>query len=137
MERAGRILGKTRLRAIEVAGVKTYHLAPKAWAAAVGKTIAARTRPAFLDGSKLIVEVEDAIWRNQLSALSGSILQRLDKVLGPGLIAAIEFRVAPPRRQPLIARAPVAAQAPGDESDHIEDPVLRRLYRTARRRANA
>ena len=61
MERASRILGKLQIKPVEVAGVKSYHLAPGAWAAAVGKKIASHTRPTFLQNGTLTVEVEDAV----------------------------------------------------------------------------
>lgn len=136
MERAGRILSKLGIKAVEVAGVKTYHLAPGAWTAAVGKTISAHARPVFLEGTRLIVETDDALWQGQLAALRPAILAQLEKVLGAGHIAAIEFRVAPPRRQPARVEAP-RVPASGDEADLIKDPVMRRVYRQARRKATA
>ena len=137
MERAGRILSKLGIKAVEVAGVKTYHLAPGAWAAAVGKTIASHAKPVFLDGTRLIVETEDAVWQAQLAALRPAILEQLEKVLGSGHIAAIDFRVVPPRRQPVRVEAAVLSAVPSDEADQIKDPVMRRVYRQARRKASA
>lgn len=134
MQRAGLLIGKMRLKAITIAGVQTYHLTKAAWRAAVGKTIAAHSYPVFLEGGRLTVYVDDPIWRAQLAGLSNTILLQLDKVIGEGRIEKIDFRVAPPRREP--GRAPAArAISPADEADRIEDPVLRRLYRTARRKA--
>lgn len=138
MERAGRIIGKLQIKPVEVAGVKTYHLAPRAWVAAVGKTIAAHTKPVFLDGHILIVEVEDLVWKTQLSSLHDSILPRIDKIVGAGLVRRIEFRVAPPRRMPGRVETPMThATRAHDESDSITDPVMRRVYRAARRKASA
>lgn len=138
MERAGRIIGKLKIKPVEVAGVKTYHLAPRAWTAAVGKTIAAHTRPVFLDGSTLIVETEDAVWRTQLTGLHDSILPRIDRIVGSGIVRRIEFRVAPPRRMPARVEMPLSHSAGAlDESDSITDPVMRRVYRAARRKASA
>jgi predicted nucleic acid-binding Zn ribbon protein len=134
MERAGKSLSKMRVKAIEVAGIRMYHLAPGAWAAAVGKKIASHTRPTFLEDGKLTVEVSDAIWQAQLSTLREPILLRLEKVIGRDVIHSIEFRIAPARRGPQIA-APVAAEK--DEADGIQDPIMRRLYRSARRKASA
>ncbi len=91
----------------------------------------------FLDGTRLIVETEDAVWQSQLAALRPAILKQLEKVLGTGHIAAIDFRVAPPRRQPARVEAAVLQAAPGDEADTIKDPVMRRVYRQARRKASA
>lgn len=135
MERAGKSLSKMRVKAIEVAGIRTYHLAPGAWSAAVGKKIASHTRPTFLDNGKLTVEVSDAVWQTQLYTLRGSILQQLEKVIGRDIIQSIEFRIAPARRGPQMAvQTPVAAT---DEADGIQDPIMRRLYRSARRKASA
>jgi hypothetical protein len=111
-------------------------LACAAWPIAVGKRIAAHTRAARLVRTKLIVEVEDAIWRNQLFALSRQILANLAKSVGPNLVEDLEFKVVPRRRDP--ARAMTAVPAPLlDEADGIADPVLRDIYRVARKRALA
>ncbi|MBL8230792.1 MAG: DUF721 domain-containing protein [Bryobacterales bacterium] len=135
MERAGKSLSKMRVKAMEVAGIRTYHLAPGAWAAAVGKKIASHTRPTFLEGGKLTVEVSDAVWQTQLQTLRGSILHQLEKVIGRDIIQSIEFRIAAPRRGPQIASEPASAAT--DEADGIQDPIMRRLYRSARRKASA
>ncbi|MBI3210831.1 MAG: DUF721 domain-containing protein [Candidatus Solibacter usitatus] len=138
MERAGKIIGKMRLKAVVAAGVKTYQLAPRAWTAAVGKTIAAHSRPAFLDGNTLIVEVDDVIWMSQLRSLEAQILSRIGKVVDAQMIQRIEFRIAPPRRRPGTASAPSRTGAhPVDEADSIEDPVLRRVYISSRRKETA
>lgn len=135
MVRAGQALGKIKVKAIDLAGIRTYHLTPGAWTAAVGKKLGSHTRPAFLDAHKLIVEVADAVWQAQLSSLRGSILARLEKVLGPGVITSLEFRVAPPKRAPQLAVP--AELASTDEADNIQDPIMRRIYKTARRKASA
>jgi hypothetical protein len=51
--------------------------------------------------------------------------------MGSALVANIDFRVRPPRRG--------MQSAPGgsDEADRIEDPVLRGIYRAARKKALA
>lgn len=134
MERASRILGKLQIKPVEVAGVKTWHLAPGAWAAAVGKKIASHTKPAFLQNGTLTVEVEDAVWQTQLRTLAPSILPRIEKIVGANIIERLEFRLTPPRRQPAIAPA---SHAIADESSAISDPVMRRVYQTARRKAKA
>lgn len=134
MERASRILGKLQIKPVEVAGVKTYHLAPGAWAAAVGKKIASHTKPAFLQNGTLTVDVEDAVWQTQLRTLEPSILPRIEKIVGSNIIERIEFRLTPPRRQAAVASA---AHPVADESTAISDPVMRRVYQTARRKANA
>jgi hypothetical protein len=102
-----------------------------AWASAVGKKVGAHTRAARLVGVRLVVEVEDAIWRRQLLALGPQILNNLAKALGPGLVEDLEFRIMPRRREPQRAVTVMAI----DEADAIADPVLRRIYRTSKTRA--
>lgn len=109
-------------------------LACAAWPAAVGKRVAAHTRAARLVRTKLIVEVEDHIWRNQLFALSRQVLANLTKSVGPNVVEDLEFKVVPRRRDP--ARATVSTPLL-DEADGIADPVLRDIYRAARKRAQA
>jgi hypothetical protein len=110
-------------------------IACSAWAAAVGKKIAAHTRPARMVRARLIVEVEDRVWQRQLFALTSHILRNLEKSVGAGMIEDVEFRVVPRRREPQRADLPVPALL--DEADGIADPVLRGIYRTARAKAMA
>ena len=143
MERAGKTLGKLRIKAVNINGVKSYHLAPKAWSTAVGKTIAAHSQAVFLDGRRLIVETEDAIWLAQLRSLERHILERISAVVGAGMVSELEFRVAAPKRMPQMAPAGVggagslAVGSSQDEADGIQDPVMRRLYLISRRKATA
>ena len=104
-----------------------------AWSKAVGKRIAARTRAARMVRTRLIIEVEDGTWQRQLFSLSGQILRNLAKHLPAGLVDDLEFRVAPFRKGPQVARASV----PVDEADGIADPVLRQIYRGAKKKARA
>ncbi len=85
-------------------------------------------------GSRLIVEVEDAVWQRQLGTLERQILEKLDAVVGRLTISAIEFRIAVPRRPPRRAEKPEAAK---DEADGIQDPVLRIIYREKRKKESA
>jgi hypothetical protein len=111
-------------------------LACAAWPIAVGKTVAAHTRAARLVRKKLIVEVEDHIWRLQLFTLSHQILANIAKSVGSNLVEDLEFKIVPRRREP--ARATRSTPTPLlDEADHIEDPVMRGIYRAARKRALA
>ena len=127
MERASKTLAQMRLGA----ALNPEHLAIHAWPAAVGKRIAAHTRAARLVGSTLVVEVEDVVWERQLSVLRPQIVKNIEKSVGPGLVDRVEFYVRPPRR------APRRAARSADEADGIEDPVLRGIYRAARKKALA
>jgi hypothetical protein len=134
MERVSRLIGRLPSggSAIEAEG-----LARAAWPAAVGKKIAARTRPGRMVRTRLIVEVEDKLWQRQLFALSGQIVSNLARQLGPGIVEEVEFRIMPPRRDSQRAEVAQPMPADNDESDQIADPGLRRIYRNARKKALA
>ncbi len=110
------------------------------WPMAVGKAIASHTSRIRLVRSKLVVEVEDAVWQRQLHTLSFQILDRLKRVTGNSGIQELEFRIAVPRRQPQKAETRESAATPAppaDEADAIQDPVLKKLYRLSRKKATA
>lgn len=103
-----------------------------AWKKAVGKRLADRTRAVKLVRDRLVIEVEDEVWRKNLWGLRFQILRNLEKAVGNQIVADLEFRVMPPRREPQREVALCAELA--DESLDIADPGLRRIYRNARRR---
>ena len=113
-------------------------IACRAWKKAVGKRLAAYTTPQKLVRDRLVVEVEDEVWRTQLWSLRYQVLRNLEKAIGPGIVSDLEFRVMPPRREPQRAKASTGT-LPGlaDEAAGIEDPILRRNYRLSRARASA
>jgi len=127
MERAGRVLGKMKQLSDE-------DLIVAAWPNAVGKKIASHTRAVNLVRSRLVVDVEDAVWQRQLFTLRGQILAKLEQVAGRPIAGEIEFRIAIPRREP--QREELSARLP-DEADAIPDFALRSIYKAARRRATA
>jgi len=131
MERAGKFLAKTELASHE-------DLARAAWSTAVGPRIARHATAKALVRGNLVVEVEDAVWQKQLFYLRHQILPKLASILGAGVITDVEFRIAQsaPRRPPTPAVALGASQT-GDEADAIEDRLLRRVYKQARKRASA
>jgi predicted nucleic acid-binding Zn ribbon protein len=133
MERAGQVLGKLKLAKN---AVSDEELARSAWPAAVGKKIALRTNALGLVRTRLVVEVEDAVWQRQLWTMRAQILQRVEQVLGRKIVEEIEFKVGVgvPRMKP--ARAEVLAPS-NDEADLIRDPVFRLNYKAARKRANS
>lgn len=114
-------------------------IACKAWTKAVGKRLAGRTTALKLVRDRLVIGVEDEIWRNNLWSLRYQILKNLEKCLGPEIVGDLEFRVMPPRRGPQRHdAATLGAPADlGDDASGIEDPGLRRNYRRARDRESA
>ena len=117
----------------------TERVACGCWKKAVGKRLADKTRAAKLVRNTLVVEVEDDVWRRQLWALRWHILRNVEKAIGPDIVKELEFRVMPPRREPQReSRTAMPLFDPrADEADGIEDPMLRRIYRNARRRETA
>src|SRR5579871_2401160 len=133
MERASKFI---QLLNLPPDAISPEELACAAWPEAVGKKIASHTRAAKLVRTRLVVEVEDAVWQKQLFTLEPLIVRSLAKILGPGLVEETHFQITPRRREP--QRATQAA--PGlfaDEADAIEDPVMRGLYRASRKRSGA
>lgn len=113
-------------------------LACAAWRRAVGKRLAGRTKPVKLVRDRLVIEVEDEIWRESLWKLRFQILRNLEKEIGNEIVADLTFVVAPPRREPQRETGTLQpALAPPDEADAIADPGLRRVYRNSRRRLTA
>jgi predicted nucleic acid-binding Zn ribbon protein len=62
------------------------------WAEAVGDAVAAHVTPVKLDGTKLVVEVDDPAWATQLRFLETTLKQRLLEVAG-ATIESVEVRV--------------------------------------------
>ena len=62
------------------------------WAEAVGDAVAAHVKPIKLDGTKLIVEVDDPAWATQLRFLETALKQRLLEVAG-ATVETVEVRV--------------------------------------------
>jgi predicted nucleic acid-binding Zn ribbon protein len=62
------------------------------WDEAVGHAVAQHVTPVKLDGSKLIVEVDDPAWATQLRFLETTMRERLLEVAGV-VIDTIEARV--------------------------------------------
>jgi hypothetical protein len=133
MERASKLIRALRLPGGTLSGEE---LACAVWPQAVGKKIAAHTRAAKLVRTRLVVEVEDGTWQRQLNALSRHMIWNLEQILGKGMVEDIEFRVVPRRREPQRALAAVPALF-ADEADAIADPVMRSIYRAARKKALA
>lgn len=131
MERVAKLLSKSRLAGTLGDCVSADQIAMGAWPAAVGKKIAARTRPVAVVRGKLIVEVEDYVWQSQLWPLRHQILANLRKLLDASTVTDLELRLAVPRRGPQLEAVPVRA---ADDADSIADPVLGHIYRNHRKR---
>ncbi|MBC8032105.1 MAG: DUF721 domain-containing protein [Pyrinomonadaceae bacterium] len=65
------------------------------WKQAVGEGLSSHAVPIQLREQKLIVAVEDNLWKKQLEQMRGQLLSRLNYVLGQALVKSIELRVDP------------------------------------------
>jgi hypothetical protein len=130
MDQAGRIIAGMKGSA---AIASPERIACGAWKRAVGKRLAGRTKPVKLVRDRLVIEVEDEIWRESLWRLRYQILRNIEREIGPEIVSDLTFVVAPPRREPQRETVALPALLP-DEADAITDPGLRRVYRNSRRR---
>jgi len=62
------------------------------WTEAVGDAVAAHVKPIKLDGTKLVVEVDDPTWATQLRFLEATLKQRLLEVAG-AVVETVDVRV--------------------------------------------
>jgi predicted nucleic acid-binding Zn ribbon protein len=62
------------------------------WVEAVGAAVAEHVSPVKLDGTKLVVEVDDPAWATQLRFLETTLKQRLLEVAG-AVVETVEVRV--------------------------------------------
>ena len=64
------------------------------WAGAVGPRVSRITRPVEVRGETLVVEVLSSAWINELSMMSGLILERVNACREGPPIGRIRFRLA-------------------------------------------
>jgi len=131
MERASKFIGSLKLSS----KLPPEELAIAAWPVAVGKRIAFHATARCLVRDKLVVEVDDGVWKYQLFQLRLQILENLIEILGPDLVRDVEFRIATERRPPAVAVS--LGTTSTDDADSIRDPVLRQIYKEKRKKASA
>jgi len=117
--------------------ISPERIACAAWKKAVGKRLANRTTALKLVRNRLVIEVEDEVWRNNLYSLRPQILRKLEEALGPRIVEDISFEIRPRRIEPQRENAFALTAADVDNGVDIADPGLRRIYRTARKRETA
>ena len=78
------------LGAPEASGV---HLVFDRWAEVVGDGLAARTRPLKIDGGRLVLAVDEPAIATHVRFLQAELLARLEELLGPGRVTALDLRV--------------------------------------------
>jgi hypothetical protein len=80
------------LGAPEASGV---HLVFDRWAEVVGEALAERTRPLRIEGSRLVLAVDEPAIATHVRFLQAELLGRFDELLGPGRVTALDLRVGP------------------------------------------
>jgi len=65
------------------------------WQVVVGETLAAHCRPLALDGTRLVIGVDEPAWATQVRFLETELLARLEEVVTGTPVRSIEVRVAP------------------------------------------
>ena len=63
------------------------------WEESVGAAVAAHVQPVKLDGSVLVVEVDDPAWATQIRFLEATLRERLREVAGAS-VERLEVRVS-------------------------------------------
>lgn len=64
------------------------------WASIVGPDIAEHTRPAAVDGDRLVVSAGDSAWANEFRWLEKQVLERLAEATGSDRITSVHVRVS-------------------------------------------
>jgi hypothetical protein len=90
-------LGEVLARALGEQGLAQRldrRLPTQLWNDAVGAEIARRAQPTVLAGGVLHVLVQDRNWRDQLDAMRGMLIARLNQRLGRPLVKELRFGLA-------------------------------------------
>lgn len=95
-QRLGQALDRVMrgLGAPEASGV---HLVFDKWSDVVGDALAARTKPLRIEGSRLVLAVDEPAMVTHVKFLQPELLGRLEQLLGPGRVTSLDLRVGPKR----------------------------------------
>ncbi len=127
MQRAGKVLRKLTVGGDELS---SDDIVRAAWPQAVGKQIARNSRVIGVRGRRIIVEVPDSLFQQNLASFERAILRNLAQIAGPGLVESIAVKIGVPRIEPGRAASPAGR----DEATGIQDAVLRKIYRDSKKR---
>lgn len=90
MKKVGSILDKV----MQDLGLSKRYSEQKAvlfWKKLVGKRILKKTKPLYARNGKLVVEVENSVWMNELLFLKPKIIEKLNSEIGKCVIEDIVF----------------------------------------------
>ena len=85
------------------------------WPRVVGDTLAAHCRPLSLDGTRLVIGVDESAWATQIRYLERELIARLAEVVGGPPVASIEVRVGALRER-LATRAKTGLRRGADRA---------------------
>ncbi len=63
------------------------------WEEVVGPQLAGHCRPSGIDGTTLLLTVEDPAWASELRWLEEPLLERISDGIGPGVVTAVRLRI--------------------------------------------
>lgn len=63
------------------------------WSDVVGESLAARTRPVKIDGTRLVLAVDEPAIATHVRFLQAELLAKLEQLLGPDRVTEIDLRV--------------------------------------------
>jgi hypothetical protein len=90
-----------------------------AWKHVAGEGLSNHAVPVQLQNHKLVVVVEDNIWKRQLDQMRGQLLFRLNSLLGKALVVSIELRIDPNT----LAQARATREGPKKERPDYKIPA--------------
>lgn len=73
------------------------------WNRAVGESIAANAKPIFIKDGVMTVETRNHAWSQELSLISGKILDAINEAIGKKVISALRFQLAEGEFTPLVS----------------------------------
>ncbi len=121
----------------------------KSWEEIVGPLLAAKSCPAKLKAGVLTICAVSPAWAQELSLCRGTVLERIDAVLGPGKVREVRVGVGPvpadegeaARREaaPPLGDDPGAAapQARPEGIEKVADPEMRGILASISRKASS
>lgn len=80
-------------------GTDAVDLVFNQWSEVVGTVLAAQTRPAGLDGGRLVLTADDPAVVSHVRWLEPQLIERLDMLLGAGRVTGVDVRVTRPGRR--------------------------------------
>lgn len=79
---------------LDAPSVDVLDLIFRDWASIVGPDLADHTRPAAVDGDRLVVSAGDSAWADEFRWLEPEVLARLAEVTGSDRITRLHVRVS-------------------------------------------